>query len=144
MPIETQHGRGVDYLLRRCFQRSDAVFIAAWQQVGLAPNEYRLLSTIAKDERNYNQRTLAAVLNLSQNVIVYMVKDLAERGLVEQKINQWNRREKFVRLTKQGRKQLEAAYEINRQIQERLLSHFSPKDQRELFRLLQLFLAKPQ
>src|SRR3954471_587780 len=87
------------YLLRISASRVVSAFNSAFQAVGLDMRSYHILYLASLENEPFNQASVAAILNINQNIVSEIVKDLSERKLVRQVANHHNKREKFLRLT---------------------------------------------
>ncbi len=68
---------------------------------GLEPN--LLLILTAASEGHVQQGILARSLGINKNAMVFLVDDLALRGLIKRVENPDNRRERFIECTNEGR-----------------------------------------
>jgi DNA-binding MarR family transcriptional regulator len=95
-------GAVIGYRLRRAqlsvFQR----FLSVFEEVGLRPAEYSVLVMIA-DNPGRKQTEIAEVLGIKRANFVTLVHGLEERGLVERREADGDRRANALHLTRSGR-----------------------------------------
>ncbi|WP_308188932.1 MarR family transcriptional regulator [Streptacidiphilus sp. ASG 303] len=79
-----------------------------------------------------NQAELARQLGVDRTVMVYLLDDLEEAGLVERVAEPSDRRSKLVRATPEGRRRLSAAQAVIDGAEAALLEPLSPSDRDRL------------
>lgn len=115
---------------------------ARWQQVlpGLTKPQYAVLSVIA-DQPGIEQMRLVDAAASSKATLAEMLNRLEERGIIERRQDDIDRRRRFVHLTEEGRTMLTTAQPFARQTDDLFLGRLSPSERKNLQRLLGLMLA---
>jgi MarR family transcriptional regulator, lower aerobic nicotinate degradation pathway regulator len=124
------------FLLRRTHQISAAVFENACASVGLTPAQYGVLTVLAS-EPGLDQTRLARALAFDKVTVMRVCKGLEERGLIERKMSELNRRQMAVVLTPAGKKLLQQARGPAEQAYQRLLSPLSVAQRHQLIEILE-------
>lgn len=133
-------GERIGYLLVLSHDRIIGAVKSSLSQMGISMLQYRFLWLIKSDQFNRSQAAIASKLDLTPTAISRMISEMTEAGWVAQTHNPRSRREKFIKLTEQGKKMLKQASQLSFSIQTELLAHISKDDQQELKRLLRLAL----
>lgn len=112
-----------------------------WQRVlpGLTKPQYAVLSAIA-DQPGIEQMRLVDAAASSKATLAEMLNRLEERGIIERRQDDTDRRRRFVHLTEAGRAMLTAAQPFARQTDEIFLGRLSPTERQSLLSLLGLML----
>lgn len=97
------------------------------ERYGLIPLEGRLIR-ILKD-KCCSQEEMADILNLDKGRIAKTLASLEEKGLVCRKVNEKNRRQKFVSLTDEGEHIYEHIRDIYKSWDQICYAGFSPEEQ---------------
>jgi DNA-binding MarR family transcriptional regulator len=117
------------------------------QQFGITTQQWLVLLHLAADpniafieDRNTNRpifaSDLAAALNVSRPNITSLVTTLTEKGMVDQIMDRTDRRKKFLTLTNEGRKVLEAIEPFRHRANERLLKEMSAEQKEQMLGFL--------
>ena len=112
--------------------------LAAASGVPIDRTVYPVLARVG-DEGAIRLTDLAAALGLDTSTVSRHVQDLATKGLVERQPDPGDRRAGVLRLTRAGQAALARIRTVRRQLLENLFEGWSPKDRRELGRLLSRF-----
>jgi DNA-binding MarR family transcriptional regulator len=115
-------------LLRISAAHSTRAFNRALSKLSLDVRSYHVLYLASLTDLPFNQGSVASMLEVNQNRVSEIVKELSDRKLIRQLPNHANRREKFLALTQQGRECLDKATELSEQVRDRLLSRLSPEE----------------
>jgi DNA-binding MarR family transcriptional regulator len=124
------------FLLRRTHQISAAVFENACASVGLTPAQYGVL-TVLSSEPGLDQTRLARALAFDKVTVMRVCKGLEERGLIERRMAEHNRRQMAVVLTPAGKKLLQQARGPAEQAYKRLLSPLTLMQRQQLIEILE-------
>src|SRR4051794_26488621 len=127
--------RSPGYLLKKLGFAFKEQALDAFEPTGLNPQHHAVLSLL-EESTCRQQGTLADRLGYDRSVMVGLLDDLEERGLVERKRDQEDRRRHVVSLTPAGREALDGLRRLIRQTEKEFFSALSPADQRTLHDLL--------
>ncbi len=97
------------------------------QPFGLRPAHFGVLVRIARDE-GQSQQQLADHVGVHRNVMVSLVDDLEERGLVERRRHPEDRRAHAIHLTEAAVELLPRAEEVAAQFEASLFADIDPAD----------------
>ncbi len=120
------------YLLHRLGNDATRRLAAELQPLGLRPRHFAAFHTLAS-EGGCSQRTLGAALGMDPNSVVLVVDDLQQRGLVERRRDQQDRRRYALYLTDDGRAMLNRVRTAAVTVEEAMLAVLEPA-QREVMR----------
>lgn len=125
------------HLIRRLHQISVAVFAAQTKAAGfdLTPVQYAALSSL-HDHPGVDQATLAGLIAYDRVTIGGVISRLENRGYVERKIRDDDRRARSLTLTERGRSLLMTIQPAVRATQTQIMSGLSEDEQREFMRLM--------
>jgi DNA-binding MarR family transcriptional regulator len=129
----------IGYLLRIAAVRVNRAANQAFHPLKLDARSYHILYLSTIKERPINQAFISAILEVNQNIVSAIVKELCDRKLLKQLPNHANRREKFLVITPQGQQCLDEATAAGMEVRERLLAKLTPKERTEFTRLLKKF-----
>jgi DNA-binding MarR family transcriptional regulator len=107
----------------------------AFDQIGASPLHYGVLAVLDEGARE-TQATIADALGFDRSVLVGLLDDLEEHGLVERRRDPADRRRHLVSLTTAGEKVLAEYRGIASRLDDELLEPLTPKERAELHRLL--------
>jgi len=93
------------FLLARAGFEVKSRAIAEFEQAGFSAYEYRVLALLAEGDCA-TQKVIASALELDRSQLVGVLDGLEERGLVERRRDQSDRRRHSVSLTAEGTRQL--------------------------------------
>ncbi|HEX4678992.1 MAG TPA: MarR family winged helix-turn-helix transcriptional regulator [Gaiellaceae bacterium] len=126
--------------------------LPSWLLGQTSVHAHRLLTGAlsAEDARPYHFRVLASLqefgpasqvevgghANLDRSDVVAAVDELEDRGFVERSADPVDRRRNVITITRAGRAHLRRLEKVLTRVQDELLSPLSPKQRRELIRLL--------
>lgn len=117
------------------------------QQFGITTQQWLVLLHLAADpniafieDSNINRpifaSDLAAALNVSRPNITSLVTTLTEKGLIDQILDRTDRRKKFLTLTAEGRKVLEAIEPFRHKANSRFLTQLSTEKRAQFLSFL--------
>ena len=111
-------------------------------QFGISAPQFQMLTIINRLGRaRVTQRELARELYVSFPNVTVMLSRLEEAGLIERTVNRADRREKFVRLTRQGKSLLRKIWKVHAGQLEHVMRGLDEDERRELARLLEKMMA---
>ena len=126
------------YLLMKshaCLSRR--ICARAQQEIGLSPGQPKVLDFLAEHE-GCDQKTIAASCEIEQAPIGSILLRMEEKGLIERRRRQGNRRSLFVYLTDSGRKAAEEMQKIFSEEDEAAFAALNHDERRKLTELLTL------
>ena len=115
------------YLFRLAHQRFRALLDAELEDLGISAQEYGILS-VFEARPELSTAELARITQVTRQTMHTSVLSLEAAGMVERRAR--NQRVVLMRLTKHGRRCLEAATERVRRVERAALAHLSREDQR--------------
>lgn len=124
------------FLLSQLGYVADRRFDAALAPLGLDRRQYGMLRLLA-DGDGATQQALGGALGIHRNVMVGLVDDLEERGLVERRRHPADRRAHAIHLTTAARRALRRATPLLVECDEGLLAGLDATERSELLSLLQ-------
>jgi DNA-binding MarR family transcriptional regulator len=110
-------------------------FHQALEPLELEPGEFALLRAVAASEGE-SQNALAERLHISASWMVAIVDDLEQRGLLERRPHERDRRVRNLQLTSAGRRVLRKAEQHAQQFDQQVTGPLSETDARQLLELL--------
>jgi MarR family transcriptional regulator, temperature-dependent positive regulator of motility len=119
------------HLLHRAGQRAGDVFSDEMSRVKLTPRQYAVLVSVAENE-GLSQTGLVERTGIDRSTLADIIRRMLRKGLLQRKRTKEDARAYSVRLTEEGRQQLEAAAPGAARSEERLLAAL-PGDQRVAF-----------
>lgn len=124
------------HLIRRLNQKSVAVFAERMSREGydLTPVQFSALCAVA-DNPGVDQATLAATIAYDRATIGGVVDRLEQKGLIERRVSDRDRRARILHLSAAGTAQLEELRPIVRDLQSDILAGL---DERERDQFMQL------
>lgn len=124
------------FLLSQLGHHCAARFAERLRPLGLQPRHFGLLSHIAAAD-GPTQQQLADALAVHRNVMVGIVDDLEDRGLVQREPHSSDRRAHAIHLTAAGRDLLPRAQQAADALETELTAGLRGADRRQLVSLLQ-------
>lgn len=105
-------GTGEDFELAEKFHRMRQLMIHLPSKLGVSHSEFCTMNIICenKAEDGISVSKIAAALEVTPPAVSRMLKTLEERGLIERRVNAFNRRSTMVMLTENGEKLLDTAH----------------------------------
>jgi len=103
---------------------------ARLEDVGIAPRGYCVLTTALNGE--YTQGEIGQAIGVDKTTMVVTLDQLEEAGLAERRPSKTDRRARVITVTDKGRKKVQEAKRVTRDLQNEVLAELSP-EQRDLF-----------
>jgi DNA-binding MarR family transcriptional regulator len=128
------------YLLKRLGYRFKEKAMDAFEPTGLNPQHHAVLSLLEEGSCR-QQGTLADRLGYDRSIMVGLLDDLEERGLIERKRDLDDRRRHVVTLTPAGKEALGELRAIIKAVEKEFFEPLDPAERRNLHQLLQKLAA---
>ena len=128
------------YLLKRLGYRFKEKAMDAFEPTGLNPQHHAVLSLLEEGSCR-QQGTLADRLGYDRSIMVGLLDDLEERGLIERKRDLDDRRRHVVTLTPAGKEALGELRAIIKAVEKEFFEPLDPAERRNLHELLQKLAA---
>ena len=124
-----------EFLIRRAHQIATAVFTETCADLDLTPSQYTALFAL-RERSPIGQNELGRLIALDRSTTSVVVKILRDRGLVDSKADDSDRRKSFLALSNEGRLLLAKAEKRNSRASQELLSVFDKKQASAFLELL--------
>ena len=109
---------------------------------GLTPPQFQMLTVLNRLRgEQVTQRRLGMELYVSFPNVTVMLSRLEEAGLIERTVNDADRRERFVRITRSGRALLKQIWKVQPDQLERVMAGLTDEERIQLARLLNKMIA---
>ena len=125
------------FLLRRAYQISTGVFELECRDLALTPAQFAVLSVLAATP-DIDQARLSRTLGFDKVTIMYILRGLAERGLVTRATAAGKGRRIALSLTRAGSALLEDAQAPTELASASLLAPFTEAQQKQFLKLLKI------
>jgi DNA-binding MarR family transcriptional regulator len=125
------------FLLRRAYQISVGLFESECRDVALTPAQFAVLSVVAAIP-HIDQSSLARSLGFDKVTIMYVLRGLADRGLLVRETSATTKRSIALSLTKAGTALLDKAQAPTEQASALLLSPLTETQQKQFIKLLKI------
>ncbi len=139
MPAQAEAIRGLrekaGYLLRRAFQRSQALFAEESRAFDITAPQYIILVALAL-RPGVDQNSLAETVDLDRWTTGDVLARLERRGLLAREVDRADRRCRKLFLTEAGEELVRDMEASGVRVNHRLLAPLSPDEQHEFLRLL--------
>jgi len=123
------------FLLARLGYALKARLVEEFEQAGFSIYQYGVLATLSEGACG-TQATLADVLHLDRSLLVGVLDELEERGLVERQRDLNDRRRHAVSLTSEGKRQLVKLRKLVKGIEEAVLEPLEQRSRDSLHKAL--------
>jgi MarR family transcriptional regulator, lower aerobic nicotinate degradation pathway regulator len=125
------------FLLSKIGSRATKLYSETLEPFGLRPRHVAALRFLAASD-GASQKELVEGLWSDSSSVVSLVDEFERQGLAERRRNPRDRRSYGVHITEQGRRVLEDAEALAREIEDRVLARLSSSQREELLGLLRL------
>ncbi|MGH3007860.1 MAG: MarR family winged helix-turn-helix transcriptional regulator [Gaiellaceae bacterium] len=123
------------FLLKKLGFKAKERAFAAFEEIGLNPYHYAVLTALAEDSHE-TQGSLADALGYDRGQMVGMLDELAEQGFVERHRDPDDRRRQVVSITADGRKALTRLRSLSAKLEDELFAPLSDDERARLHELL--------
>ena len=126
------------FLIRRAHQTAVSLFLKETGELGITNRQYGILLAL-KHQPGIDQITVAKLLGLDRSTTGMVLTKLEDAGLVGRVVGADDRRKRSLQLTAAGDRMLARLAEPARRAQARVLSAFTPSEQKQFLDLLDKF-----
>jgi MarR family transcriptional regulator, lower aerobic nicotinate degradation pathway regulator len=126
------------FLIRRAHQTAVSLFLEETGELGITNRQYGILLVI-RHQPGVDQISVAKLLGLDRSTTGMVLATLEKAGLVERVVGEHDRRKRSLQLTPAGERMLAQLAEPARRAQARVLSAFTPREQKLFLDLLEKF-----
>lgn len=123
------------HLLRRCQQIAVSVFLNECGAFDLTPLQFTVLSTLAHVGPQ-DQAAIGGYAALDRTTVSVVVRKLEQRGLVQRRVMEQDRRSRLITITPNGEALLRAAMPAVEAAQDRMVSPLTGAERDRLIALL--------
>jgi DNA-binding MarR family transcriptional regulator len=123
------------FLLKRLGFAVKEQAMEGYERVGLHPYHHAVLIALSEGSHE-TQGAIADALGYDRGQLVGLLDELEERGLVERRRDQKDRRRHLVQITPEGKRMLRTLRTLSRQLEADFLSPLSTEERAELHALL--------
>lgn len=123
------------FLVRRLHQIHVAMFFEECKSSNITPVQYAILTALAVLP-GLDQTSLGQEVGLDRTTTADVVRRLEERGLVERRANEADKRTRHVHLTREGRSAVSSMHGDMARAQERMLQPLTETQQKTFMKLL--------
>lgn len=129
------------HLLHRAGQYAEELFARSIGDLGLTARQFVVLSVVDGLE-DPSQTSLCEISGIDRSTLADIVRRLVQRGLLSRRRTRQDARMYAVRITPEGKKVLERAIPIAREVDSLLLEALSPLQRQEFESNLQKLVAR--
>lgn len=129
------------YMIRRLQQISTALFLDRMATAAITPMQYTILR-IAFEHAGCDQKTVAIHAVLDTSTTHDIICRLADKGLIERRNSEADKRAKAIFLTDAGRAALREADKIVRSTQSELLAPLAEDQRNDFLRMLSTLISE--
>jgi DNA-binding MarR family transcriptional regulator len=123
------------FLLKRLGFAVKEQAMEGYERVGLHPYHYAVLIALSEGPHE-TQGAIADALGYDRGQLVGLLDELEQRGLVERRRDQKDRRRHLVHITPEGKRMLRTLRTLSQQLEADFLSPLSEEERAELHALL--------
>ncbi|WP_169542788.1 MarR family winged helix-turn-helix transcriptional regulator [Sneathiella aquimaris] len=129
--VEAQIG----HLLRRAHQRASSIFQSHFGDVQLTPTQFAALAKL-KDEKELSQNHLGRLTAMDPATIQGVTRRLIDRGLVQTRADDNDKRRMLLRLTEEGERLTDSLFDTAALVTRKTLASLNDEEQRKILELL--------
>ena len=130
-----EYTKCINYLLTVAQHEVFLIFSENLSQFGITPGQYGVLACLWQEE-SLTPKEIATILRVENSTISGVIDRMEKRGLIDRVLNPTNRRSISVKATKEGLSLKEPVQALIDQLNDQVLSIFSPQEKDELIGLL--------
>src|SRR5438045_904640 len=123
------------FLLKRLGFTAKEKAMREYENTGLSPYHHAILVALEEDTHE-TQGSIAGALGYDRGQLVGLLDELEERGLVERRRDQADRRRHIVRLTPDGKRALAELRKLARELESEFLASLDEDERAQLHALL--------
>jgi len=125
----------IGFLLRKAHQRASALFQSQFSEYQTTPTQFSTLCKL-KDEGEISQNHLGRLTAMDPATIQGVTRRLIDRGLVQTRPDEKDRRRMLLRLTDEGQGVIDSLILKGKSVTKKTLSPLSQEEQLKLIELL--------
>jgi len=129
--VEAQIG----FLLRKAHQRASSIFQSNFSDKQITPTQFSAMAKL-KDEGEISQNHLGRLTAMDPATIQGVSRRLVDRGLVQTRADEVDKRRMLLRLTEDGRQMIDSLILKGRFVTKKTLSPLSEDEQAKILELL--------
>jgi len=138
-----QLSRSPSHLLRRCVQHASDLFSREYGASDLTRQQFTVLAAIEKNG-GLSQTELVAITGIDRSTLAEMIPRMREKGMLERRRTETDKRANAVYITVDGRKALRSARAANDRVERMLLSGLPATDRARLVKMLALIASSAE
>lgn len=127
--------RQIGHLLRKAHQRASSLFQAQFSDVQVTPTQFAALAKL-KDESELSQNHLGRMTAMDPATIQGVTRRLVDRGLVQSRSDDNDRRRMLLRLTAKGTELIDSLIARAKLVTQNTLSPLNEEEQKIIVELL--------
>lgn len=116
------------FLIRRLHQIHCALFLEETKDFNVTPVQYSMLSVL-QEHGEMDQLTLALRVGLERTSVAEVIPRLEERGFLERRVNEDDKRMKLVKISRKGKNLLKKMHVSAERAHQRTIEALDAKDQ---------------
>lgn len=116
------------FLIRRLHQIHCALFLEETKDFNVTPVQYSMLSVL-EEHGEMDQLTLALRVGLERTSVAEVIPRLEERGFLERRVNEDDKRMKLVKISRKGKNLLKKMYISAERAHQRTIEALDVRDQ---------------
>ncbi len=125
----------IGHLLRKAHQRASSIFQSHFSDVQLTPTQFAALAKL-KDEKELSQNHLGRLTAMDPATIQGVTRRLIDRGLIQTRADDNDRRRMLLRLTDEGQTLTDSLVEKAGAVSRKTLAALNDDEQRKIIELL--------
>ncbi len=125
----------IGHLLRKAHQRASSIFQSHFSDVQLTPTQFAALAKL-KDEKELSQNHLGRLTAMDPATIQGVTRRLIDRGLIQTRADDNDRRRMLLRLTDEGQALTDSLVDKASAVSRKTLATLNEDEQRRIIELL--------
>lgn len=135
LPESYQLELQIGHLLRKAHQRASSIFQSQFGDMQITPTQFATLVKL-KDEGESSQNHLGRLTAMDPATIQGVTRRLTDRGLVQTRADDNDRRRMLLRLTETGKTLIDSLVERAKLVTEKTMQPLTEEEQRKIIELL--------
>ncbi|MEH6475200.1 MAG: MarR family winged helix-turn-helix transcriptional regulator [Sneathiella sp.] len=125
----------IGFLLRKAHQRASSIFQSSFSEIQMTPTQFSTLCKLS-DQGEISQNHLGRLTAMDPATIQGVTRRLIERGLVQTRPDEVDRRRLLLRLTDEGHALIDSLVVKGKSVTKKTLSPLSDEEQQKMIELL--------